>query len=210
MIICMSDIICVTNRVLCSEDFLTHIKKIAAGRPAGIILREKDLTETEYKQLAKQVLQLCRAENTMCILHNFVTAALELKAEAIHLPMSVLRQTSDTLKQRFKILGASCHSAKEALEAQSYGCTYITAGHIFATACKDGVPARGLGFLKEVCEAVSIPVYAVGGINSENIFAVRKAGAAGACVMSGLMQCEEVEFYIKTLESQPQGVPKNS
>ena len=51
MITCMSDILCVTNRRLCSEDFLTQLGKIAEARPAGIILREKDLPEEEYMEI---------------------------------------------------------------------------------------------------------------------------------------------------------------
>ena len=103
---------------------------------------------------------------------------------------------TDEQRSRLKVLGASCHSLEEALEAERLGCTYIIAGHIFATDCKKGLPGRGLDFLKSICENVSIPVYAIGGIDSSNIEAVRNAGAKGACVMSGFMQCEDVETYL--------------
>lgn len=49
-------------------------------------------------------------------------------------------------------------------EAEQLGASYLTAGHIYATDCKRGLPPRGLGFLKEVCREVSIPVYGIGGI----------------------------------------------
>ena len=78
-------------------------------------------------------------------------------------------------------------------EAQDLGCTYITAGHIFLTDCKKGLPGRGLPFLEEICKTVRIPVYAIGGISSQNIESVRKTGAAGACIMSGFMRCKTVE-----------------
>lgn len=86
---------------------------------------------------------------------------------------------------------------EDALEAESLGCTYITAGHIFETDCKKGLPGRGLAFLRNVCVSVSIPVYAIGGIHDGNIAAVRGAGAKGACIMSGLMQCEDVKEYLR-------------
>ena len=70
MIICMCDILCVTNRHLCREDFLVRIEKIAAARPAGVIFREKDLTKDEYKELAVQVLKICEKYKTPCILHR--------------------------------------------------------------------------------------------------------------------------------------------
>lgn len=201
MIIFMSDVICVTNRSLCKEDFLQRIEKIVAAHPAGIILREKDLTKEEYSKLAKQVLQICEKHQVPCILHSFPDVAIELLAEAIHLPLPILREMTEEQKSRFKVLGASCHSLEEALEAERLGCTYIIAGHIFATDCKKGLSGRGLDFLKSICENVSIPVYAIGGIDSSNIEAVRNAGAKGACVMSGFMQCEEVHRFLTEIIS---------
>ena len=192
----MSDIICVTNRNLCDGDFLEQLERIAAARPAGIILREKDLPEEEYSILAKQVLELCKAYEVPCMLHSFIDVAMELGTDAIHLPLPILRKMTEEQKKYFKILGASCHSVEEAKEAEQLGCTYIVAGHIFATDCKKGVPGRGLDFLKSVCGQVSIPVYAIGGINSSNIELVRNAGANGACVMSGLMRCRDVGEYL--------------
>ena len=196
MITSMSDIICVTNRSLCKEDFLTRIENIAKERPAGIILREKDLSENEYIDLARKVIRICRDNGTLCILHNFVKAAIELDCTAIHLPLGVLRALTDEDKARFTLLGASCHSAKDAIEAEKLGCIYITAGHVFDTDCKKGLPGRGLDYLKQVCDSVSIPVYGIGGISPENIAEVRYAGAKGACVMSGAMACENVREYL--------------
>ena len=185
----MSDIICVTNRKLCKEDFLTRIESIAAMHPKAVILREKDLTEAEYAQLAEKVMEICRRYGTQCILHTFINAAVKLGCDSIHLPLPVLRQASGEDKAKFRIIGCSCHSPEEAREAESLGAGYITAGHVFATDCKKGLPPRGLDFLSDVCRTVDIPVYAIGGISAENIKDVRKAGAAGGCIMSGLMNC---------------------
>ncbi|MGN0475108.1 MAG: thiamine phosphate synthase [Acutalibacteraceae bacterium] len=196
----MSDILCVTNRLLCRDDFLSRIEQIAGSAPAGIILREKDLTEEAYLALAKQVTEICKRYSVPCILHTFVNAAIRLKAEAIHLPLPVLRKMSRKEKENFAVIGASCHSAEEAAEAEALGCTYITAGHVFATDCKKGVPPRGIAFLESVYQRVSVPVYAIGGIDSANIASVRAAGAKGACIMSGLMRCKEVGEYLKSFE----------
>lgn len=196
----MSDIICVTNRLLCREDFLDRIEKIASARPAGIILREKDLSEAEYKELAAAAMNICRKYNTLCILHSYISVALDLNSTALHLPLHLLRGLSAEEKRRFSVLGASCHFAEDAIEAEKMGCTYITAGHVFDTDCKKGLPGRGLDFLKGVCESVSIPVYAIGGISAENIGEVRKSGVAGACVMSGTMICEDVQRYLSAFE----------
>ena len=93
-----------------------------------------------------------------------------------------------TLKS-FSQIGTSVHSVEDALEAQKLGATYITAGHIYATDCKKGLPPRGLDFLRDVCRAVDIPVYAIGGIKIDQaqFTDILNCGAAGGCIMSGMM-----------------------
>ena len=189
----MSDLICITNRKLCSNNFLDQIEMIASAHPKAIVLREKDLSEKEYEQLARQVMQICQKHGTQCILHSFSNVATTLGATAVHMPLPLLQKMTPQEKSHFQIIGASCHSLEEAKEAQNLGCTYITAGHIFLTDCKKGLPGRGLSFLEEICKTVRIPVYAIGGISSQNMESVRKTGAAGACIMSGFMRCKTVE-----------------
>ena len=189
----MSDLICITNRKLCSNNFLDQIEMIASAHPKAIVLREKDLSEKEYEQLARQVMQICQKHGTQCILHSFSNVATTLGATAVHMPLPLLQKMTPQEKSHFQIIGASCHSLEEAKEAQNLGCTYITAGHIFLTDCKKGLPGRGLPFLEEICKTVRIPVYVIGGISSQNMESVRKTGAAGACIMSGFMRCKTVE-----------------
>lgn len=184
-----------TNRKLVRGDFLERLKEIARQRPAGILLREKDLTPEEYRKLAREVQSICKKAGVPCILHSFTGVAEELEADALHLPLPLLRKLPGEDRGRFRQLGASCHSISEAREAQSLGCTYITAGHIFDTDCKRGLPGRGLDFLREVCGAVTIPVYAIGGIEPKRMAEIFAAGAAGACVMSGPMVCGDVGTY---------------
>ena len=198
----MSDILCITNRRLCKEDFFVRLEGIAKARPAGIVLREKDLTREEYKRLAEKALAICQEHGTPCILHSYAGVAAELGCKALHLPLRILRELSEEERERFSVLGASCHSPEDAMEAEALGCTYVTAGHVFDTDCKRGLPGRGLGFLKEVCGNVSIPVYAIGGISPDNIADVRKSGAAGACVMSSAMVCVDVQAYFLALEEK--------
>ncbi len=196
----MFDIFCVTAKALCEDDFLQRMAKIAKAGSAGIILREKELEQGQYKALAGQVMEICAENGVTCVLHSFTGAAIELGADCIHMPMHLLRSMTDQEKAYFKIIGASCHSAAEAQEAQSLGCGYITAGHVFETDCKRGLEPRGLNFLRSVCDAVSIPVYAIGGIGADNIELVWETGAAGACIMSGFMKCAEPERYMTEIK----------
>lgn len=202
MIISMFNIYCVTSRILCKEDFLHRIEKIALSHPAGIILREKDLSEVQYRQLAKQVIQICTEYQIQCVLHSFVDTAIELNAAAIHLPLPKMREMTDMQKRHFKIIGVSCHSPEEAREAEKLDCTYIIAGHIFTTDCKKGLPGRGIPFLEGICKSVSVPVYAIGGIECNNVRSVCKAGAKGACIMSGLMTCDNVKSFLTNLKGE--------
>ncbi len=157
-------------------------------QPEAIVLREKDLPEEEYVALAKEVMTICARHNTPCILHSYVSVAKRLGLTKIHLPLPLLRSLSSEDKSYFDTIGASCHSLEDAKEAERLGATYVTAGHIFNTDCKKGLPGRGIDFLKEICRGISIPVYAIGGITKENYPTVIAAGATGACIMSGFMR----------------------
>ena len=198
----MCDIICVTNRHLCKNDFLQQIEKIAKAYPKGIILREKDLSDTEYEALARKVMAICGEYDVPCILHRFVYVAIKLNVDRIHLPVPVLMDMTQEQKGHFSVIGASCHSVEQAQLAEKLGCTYITIGHIFPTDCKKGLAPRGTDFLKDICKSVSIPVYAIGGINSDNFSLVMNAGANGGCIMSGLMKASNPKDYLDRFDKE--------
>ena len=193
----IQNLICVTNRKLCKGDLFTRVEEIVKYKPKAILIREKDLTEEEYEEIAKNILDICKKADVSCIFHNFIDTALKYKVDSIHMTFANLRIMSAEDKQKFRNIGASCHSDEEARKAQSVGCTYIIAGHIFDTLSKKNLPPRGMDFFQEVIKNVTIPVYAIGGINKNNIAEVLEAGAAGTCVMSGPMQCESVDEYFK-------------
>ncbi len=189
----MFKLLCVTNRALVKEDFRERLEKIASAGVDSIILREKELDEEQYLALCKGL------EGLPIVPHTFVEIALELGKNAIHLPLSDFFKLEEREKSCFQTIGVSCHSIEEARRAEELGAGYLTAGHIFETNCKRGVPARGLVFLEQVCKSVRIPVYAIGGICAENIHEVRERGAAGACVMSGAMLCDDPKEYFRKL-----------
>lgn len=227
--------IAVTNRHLCTGDFLAQVTYLASTDIEAILLREKDLSEEEYTALATKVLDICRKYRKKCILHTYLEAAAKLGCDSIHLPLPLLLKyrgnalavqadfsapkaalpenpadnrltsfscnrlselpenpainSSENSLPAFSCIGASVHSVEDALAAQKAGATYLTAGHIFDTDCKKGLPGRGLAFLKDVCQATALPVYAIGGVTPENLPDVMAAGAAGGCMMSLAMKC---------------------
>lgn len=181
--------ICVTNRTLCRDDFLTRIDHIAKkGVADAILLREKDLTEREYLELAEKVLSICKSHNRRCILHTYYKAAKELGCKEIHLPLPLLQKMwEEGAKQWFTTVGTSVHSLKQANLAMHLQADYMTAGHIFETDCKKGLPGRGLSFLSKVVCKSEVPVYGIGGISADNAGQIMETGAAGVCIMSGFM-----------------------
>ncbi len=198
----MYKMLAITNRHLCNNDFLAQIQDICTLnekntviKSVSIVLREKDLPENDYKDLASKVLKICKKNNTECILHTYYKVASELNCKKIHLPLYVLKSKPDVCKE-FNEVGVSIHSVYEAIEAINLGATYITAGHIFATDCKKDIPPRGLSFLSSVCSSVNIPVYAIGGILPANAQKAINAGADGICIMSGLMTCKNPRVFI--------------
>ena len=212
-----SDIICVTNKSICEKNgvlFFEQIKKVAEARPLAIVLREKDLSLEEYRELAGKVSKMCReVEGSRLIIHNFYELILEDETDLanelsyLHMPLWKLEELYNNqpdefarLREKLVGLGASCHSVEDAKLAEKLGCTYIIAGHIYNTDCKKGLEGRGLGFLRDVVEAVSIPVYAIGGITPENINDVRNNGASGACIMSSSMTCKSPKDIIMSFK----------
>lgn len=187
-------IFCVTNRSLCKADFLQQLRRIAGAKPDAIVLREKMLSEDAYMQMAEQVFSICQENQVQLICNTFIRVAERL-AVPVQLPFSALSQT-DSLSVPF---GVSVHSVEEAIRAEQAGAAFLIAGHIFATACKPDLPPRGLLFLQEICQAVSIPVLGIGGIHVQNAAWILQTGAAGFCIMSDFMQTDVPEWMMQQL-----------
>lgn len=185
-------ILSVTNRLLCKKDFQKRLEQIASAKPCGIILREKDLSAQEYEKLAKQCMEICKNYEVPFIINSFVEVAERLEVGRIQLSMADFLKQHNAL-EKFSCVGVSIHSQSEAKQAEHLGADYLIAGHIYDTDCKKDLPPRGLSFLKEVCSAVAIPIFAIGGIQESCILDVQKSGARGVCVMSQLMLCDNPE-----------------
>ena len=187
------NIIAVTNR-----QFLIHLLlEIFFSEDHRLRLESADTLHLFQERSAAQlavchcdnVIELCKQYQVPCMLHTYLETARKLQHPYIHLPLFLLREKSGKLND-FVEIGCSIHSVEEAEEAQKLGATYLTAGHIYTTDCKKGLPPRGTDFLKEVCGAVTIPVYAIGGIHAGTgqIQEVIKCGASGGCIMSEMMR----------------------
>lgn len=196
----MFKIICVTDPSSCRRDFMTQLGEIAQAGTDRIILRNKGISEQEYKVWAGEIKD--RLEKfTICTVHHYWETARNLQVSDIHVSFYQLQENPE-IRECAGTLGVSVHSVKQAVRAWKMGADYLIAGHIYETACKEGLPGRGLSFLKQICGAVSVPVYAIGGIglaDYDKIEEIIRAKAGGICIMSDFMNSKDPRGEVKRL-----------
>ena len=195
----------ISNRKLCeNENLEKQIEKIFSAYQRKIILenfeiialtlREKDLYKNEYLKLVEKIYPICQKYRIDLILHQNYDLVLEDKynIEGIHLSYNTFKSLNKNIREelikKYKKIGVSIHSLDEAKEVENLGANYVVAGHIFKTDCKKGLEPRGLKFVENLSSILTIPIFAIGGINQENSHLVINSGAFGVCMMSSLMK----------------------
>ena len=195
----------ISNRKLCeNENLEKQIEKIFSAYEKKIILknfdivaltlREKDLNKNEYLKLIEEIYPICQKYKINLILHQNYDLNLDdkYKIDGIHLSYNIFKSLNENIKaeliKKYKRIGVSVHSLNEAKEAESLGASYVIAGHIFETDCKKGLEPRGLKFIEDLSSALSIPIFAIGGIDEKNSLSVINSGAFSVCMMSTLMK----------------------
>ena len=195
----------ISNRKLCeNENLEKQIEKIFSAYERKIILknfdivaltlREKDLNKNEYLKLIEEIYPICQKYKINLILHQNYDLNLDEKydIEGIHLSYNIFKSLNENIKaeliKKYKRIGVSIHSLDEAKEVENLGASYVIAGHIFETDCKKGLKPRGLKFVEDLSSALSIPIFAIGGIDEKNSQSVIDSGAFSICMMSTLMK----------------------
>lgn len=195
----------ITNRKLCeNENLEKQIEKIFSAYQRKIILenfeivsltlREKDLYKNEYLKLVEKIYPICQKYRIDLILHQNYNLRLDNKynIKGLHLSYNTFKSLNKNIREelirKYKKIGVSIHSINEAKEVENLGANYVVAGHIFKTDCKKDLEPRGLKFIQELSVILTIPIFAIGGINQENSHLVINSGAFGVCMMSSLMK----------------------
>ena len=195
----------ITNRKLCENEnlerqiekiFLAYEKKIILKKfeIVSLTLREKDLDKNEYLNLVEKIYPICKKYRIDLILHQNYDLNLDKKYKigGFHLSYEIFKSLNKNIREKlikkYKRIGVSIHSLEEARKVENLGASYVVAGHIFETDCKKGLEPRGLNFIKELSSILTIPIFAIGGINKENSNLVLNSGAFGVCMMSSLMK----------------------
>ena len=195
----------ISNRKLCeNENLEKQIEKIFSAYQRKIILenfeivaltlREKDLYKNEYLKLVEKIYPICQKYRIDLILHQNYDLRLDNKynIKGLHLSYNTFKSLNKNIREelikKYKKIGVSIHSIDEAKEVENLGANYVVAGHIFKTDCKKDLEPRGLKFIQELSLILTIPIFAIGGINQENSHLVINSGAFGVCMMSSLMK----------------------
>jgi thiamine-phosphate pyrophosphorylase len=193
----------------------TLLKKIEAAAAAGvdcIQIREKDLSGKDCAAFTREALQRAakaaadNGKSSRIIVNDRLDVALAENAGGVHLGEKSLpveeakRLVSARSGGKDFLIGVSCHSLEGAKAAASGGADYLFFGPVFATPSKAAFGApQGIERLAEVCRAVSIPVFAIGGVTLENASSCFAAGASGIAAIRLFQDAEDITALVQAL-----------
>ena len=174
------------------EEFLYRTEKALKGGATLIQLREKDKSTREYIDLAKKIHTISRQYGVPLIIDDRTDVALAVDAEGVHLGQSDMPiATARKIMGENKIIGATTKTVPQAVEAYNQGADYLGVGAIFPTTTKVKTVLTSTDTLNDICNAVPIPVNAIGGLNKDNIDVLCNIKIAGICVVSAIMKAND-------------------
>ncbi len=170
------------------------------GGARTIQLRDKLGNTRELLPVARQLKSLCAEHHVLFIANDYLDLALATDADGLHLgqddlPVPIARK----LLPIDKILGCSTTSVDQAVTAESEGADYIAVGSIYPTPSKETAKVVGLERLRQIRQAITLPIVAIGGITKDNAAEVIAAGADSVAVISAILQTEDIEKATREL-----------
>jgi thiamine-phosphate pyrophosphorylase len=170
------------------------VKESLDGGVTFIQLREKTLDEETFLLEAKEIKSLCEAYHVPFVINDNVDIAKKINADGVHVGQDDMNvEDVRRILGEEKIIGVSASSVEEALCAEKGGADYLGVGAVFPTSSKDDASDVSFEILKEICEAVSIPVIAIGGISKENVHKLSGTGIVGIAVISAIFSKEDIK-----------------
>ena len=183
----------------------TLYEQVEAALKGGVTcvqLREKELDETAFLQEAKALCALCRRYVVPFIVNDNVEIAIACGADGIHVGQEdlavgeVRRRVGENM-----ILGVSVHTVEEARQAVRDGADYLGLGAVFPTNTKTDVEQMPNETLRAICDAVDVPIVAIGGINRGNILKLAGSGVDGVALVSAIFSAEDIEGTCRELRA---------
>ena len=174
------------------QSLLSVCEDVLANGATFLQIREKDLNKNSFETEAAKLKALCAKHNVPFVVNDSIEIALAIDADGVHVGQSDIRgRDIRSLIGQDKILGISAGSVAEAVAAEHAGADYIGVGAVFGTSTKKNARHLTVEKLKEISNAVSIPVVAIGGINAKNLMELRGSGVDGVAVVSAIFAAED-------------------
>ena len=200
----------VTDRHWLNNRTLTDVvRESLEGGVTMLQLREKTLAEPAFLAEAKELQALCREYHVPFIVNDNVDIALALDADGVHVGQSDMEALDVRAKLGpGKIVGVSAQTVEQALLAEKHGADYLGVGAVFPTGSKDDADDVSYDTLKAICQAVSIPVVAIGGISRDNVARLADSGICGVAVISAIYGAPDIRAAAQELKAATEGMLK--
>ena len=194
--------LCTDRQLMTTETIEESVELAIQGGVSVVQLREKTCISREFYDMAKAVKTITDAYEVPLIINDRIDIALAVGADGVHLgqgdiPIGVARN----LLGAAKMVGAPANTGALAKEAWHAGADYLGVGDVFGTTTKSDTRQISLEELKEIRDAVVIPVVAIGGVNEENIGLLKKTGVDGAAVISAVVGQKDITAAAERLIS---------
>lgn len=193
------------------ETLLDVVKEVLKNGATFLQIREKDLSEGDFEAEAKKLKGICQEYRVPYVVNDDVEIAMDIDADGVHVGQSDIKgRDIRAIIGPGKILGISAGTVEEAIAAQEVGADYIGVGAIFGTSTKKNARTMSMDRLKEIVEAVHIPVVAIGGINEKNLMELSGSHVDGVAVVSAIFAAKDPGVATKNLlEKAKELVKKN-
>lgn len=200
----------VTDRAwLHGEPLYSQVEKALKGGATFMQLREKNLDEEHFLQEAVEIKDLCKKYHVPFVINDNVDIAVKMDADGVHVGQSDMEAGDVRAKLGpDKIVGVSAQTVEQAVLAEKRGADYLGVGAVFSTGTKLDADDVSYKTLKAICEAVSIPVVAIGGITKDNLMELKGSGIDGIAVVSAIFAQENIEAATKELRSRTEDMLK--
>lgn len=184
----------VDTQALKGRQYIEVARQAIRGGARVIQLRDKIQNKTELLPIAQKLMALCAEQGVLFVVNDYLDIALAADADGLHLgqedlPIPVARK----LLPLGTILGCSVATVEQAVTAQAEGADYVAVGSIYPTPSKEGVEIVGLERLRQIRQAVSLPLVAIGGITKDNAPEVMAGGADSVAVISAVLGAQSPE-----------------
>lgn len=200
----------VTDRSwLHGETLYSQVEKALKGGATFMQLREKNLDEEQFLQEAIELKALCKKYKVPFVINDNVDIAARIDADGVHVGQSDMEAGDVRAKLGpDKIIGVSAQTVEQAVLAEKRGADYLGVGAVFTTGTKLDADDVSCDTLKAICQAVSIPVVAIGGITRDNLMELKGSGIDGIAVVSAIFAQENIEEAARELKSRTEEMLK--